>query len=182
VGLSGFAMDGMTRDNGWRFLMIGRHLERLAFISSATACFLHLGVDKGWHSLDWLLEVADSSITYRSRYRAQPELLPMLDLVVFDDSNPHGVVFQLRQLLIHLGELSADLGGDHHELADELLSVLQQYTSFDLATLEPLDETVCLALASVLTHTAQAARELSNVLAARHFTHVGERSRQTLAA
>jgi len=182
VGLSGFAMDGMTRDNGWRFLMIGRHLERLAFMASASACFLHHGVDQGWHSLDWLLEVADSSITYRSRYRAQPELLPVLDLVVLDDTNPHGVVFQLRQLLVHLGELSADLGGDHHALADELLSVLNEYTGFDRATLEQPDESVLLALATLLGNTARAARELSDVLAARHFTHVGERSRQTLAA
>jgi uncharacterized circularly permuted ATP-grasp superfamily protein/uncharacterized alpha-E superfamily protein len=182
VGLSGFAMDGMTRDNGWRFLMIGRHLERLAFMASATACFLHHGLDQGWHSLDWLLEVADSSITYRSRYRAQAELLPMLDLVVFDDTNPHGVVFQLRQLLIHLGELSADLGGNHHALADELQAVLQQYTDFDLATLERPEANVYLALAELLERTTRAARELSDVLAARHFTHVGELSRQTLAA
>jgi uncharacterized circularly permuted ATP-grasp superfamily protein/uncharacterized alpha-E superfamily protein len=182
VGLSGFAMDGMTRDNGWRFLMIGRHLERLAFMASASGCFLHHGVDQGWHSLDWLLEVADSSITYRSRYRAQAELLPVLDLVVFDDTNPHGVVFQLRQLLVHLGALSADLGGDHHALADELVAVLRQYTDFDLTTLEHPAAAVWLNLAALLEQTARAARALSDVLAARHFTHVGERSRQTLAA
>ncbi|MEW5299497.1 MAG: hypothetical protein WDW36_002511 [Sanguina aurantia] len=136
VGLSGFAMDGMTRDNGWRFLMIGRHLERLAFMASATACFVQRGLEKGWHGLDWLLEVADSSITYRSRYRAQAELLPMLDLVVFDDSNPHGVVFQLRKLLVHLGELSAELGGNHHEVADDLQRLLHAYAAFDMTTLE----------------------------------------------
>ncbi len=182
IGLSGFAMDGMTRDNGWRFLMIGRHLERLAFMASATACFLQHGMTRGFQHLDWLLEVADSSITYRSRYRAQAELLPTLDLVVFDDTNPHGIVFQLGQLLIHLRELSADLGGNHHEVAHDLQRLLQAYAGFDLSTLEHPEPHVCLALAGLLEQTAYDARALSDVLAARHFTHVGEISRQTLAA
>jgi uncharacterized circularly permuted ATP-grasp superfamily protein/uncharacterized alpha-E superfamily protein len=182
IGLSGFAMDGMTRDNGWRFLMIGRHLERLAFMASAAACFLRHGMDRSFSHPDWLLEVADSSITYRSRYRAQAELLPMLDLVVFDDTNPHGIVFQLGQLLIHLGELSADLGGNHHEVADELQRLLQSYAGFDLGMLEHPEPHACLVLAILLEKTAYDARALSDVLAARHFTHVGEISRQTLAA
>ena len=182
VGLSGFAMDGMTRDNGWRFLMIGRHLERLAFMASATACFLQRGFETGRDGLDWLLEVADSSVTYRSRYRAPAELLPMLDLVVFDDSNPHAVVFQLRQLLLHLGELSAELGGNHHEVGAELHAVLQTYAGFDLATLEQPDRRLYRALATLLENTALAARSLSDVLAARHFTHVGEISRHTVTA
>jgi uncharacterized circularly permuted ATP-grasp superfamily protein/uncharacterized alpha-E superfamily protein len=182
VGLAGFAMDGMTRDNGWRFLMIGRHLERLAFIASATARFLHRGRERGWSSLDWMLEVADSSITYRSRYRAQAELLPLLDLIVFDASNPHGVVFQLRQLLAYLGELSADLGGSHHDIADEAQALLQDYARFDLARLEQANATSCGELADLLERTTRAAWALSDILAARHFTHVGEISRQTLAA
>jgi uncharacterized alpha-E superfamily protein len=162
--------------------MIGRHLERLAFMASAAACFLRHGMDRSFSHPDWLLEVADSSITYRSRYRAQAELLPMLDLVVFDDTNPHGIVFQLGQLLIHLGELSADLGGNHHEVADELQRLLQSYAGFDLGMLEHPEPHACLVLAILLEKTAYDARALSDVLAARHFTHVGEISRQTLAA
>jgi len=182
IGLSGFAMDGMTRDNGWRFLMIGRHIERLAFMASATSCFLQHGLEHGWNHLDWVLEVADSTITYRSRYRAQPELLPMLDLVVFDNTNPHGVLFQLGQLLMHLGDLSADLGGDHHELADDLHALMRTYAGFNLSRLEQPDAAIFAELATLLESTAASARHLSDVLAARHFTHVGEISRQTLAA
>ncbi len=32
ITLSGFALDGMTRDHGWRFLSIGRRIERLQFL------------------------------------------------------------------------------------------------------------------------------------------------------
>ncbi len=32
VTLSGFTLDGMTRDQGWRFMSIGRRIERLQFL------------------------------------------------------------------------------------------------------------------------------------------------------
>ena len=40
AALSGFALDDMTRDEGWRFLMMGRRIERLQFLSSSLAAFL----------------------------------------------------------------------------------------------------------------------------------------------
>jgi uncharacterized alpha-E superfamily protein len=92
--LTGFAMDNMTRDDGWRFLIIGRRLERLSFLANTVANFLRMPSARGPGCLEWLLELSDSIITYRSRYSRAPELLPVLDLLVFDDSNPHGVIFQ----------------------------------------------------------------------------------------
>lgn len=65
-------MDDMTRDDGWRFLIIGRRLERLIFLSSAIAQFLRLKTSRVSSCVEWLLELADSIITYRSRYMAQP--------------------------------------------------------------------------------------------------------------
>lgn len=184
TGLAGFAMDGMTRDNGWRFLMVGRHLERLTFLSSACARFLRHGMEHGWSRLDWMLETADSSITYRSRYRAQAELLPLLDLIVFDSSNPKGVVFQLHQLFGYLSDLSADLGNpvEGNDDTDELHALVQAYAGFELRRLEHADMTALDELAALLERTAASGWTLSDLLAARHFTHVGEISRQTLAA
>ena len=37
ITLSGFALDGMTRDHGWRFLSIGRRIERLQFLCGTAA-------------------------------------------------------------------------------------------------------------------------------------------------
>ncbi|MGH8797597.1 MAG: circularly permuted type 2 ATP-grasp protein, partial [Caldimonas sp.] len=76
--LSGFVLDGMTRGIGWRFLSIGRRIERLATMCQA----LQVAVDEGRpRGLDWLLEFADSTVTYRSRYLVGPEWLPVLDMV-----------------------------------------------------------------------------------------------------
>ncbi len=40
AALSGFALDDITRDDGWRFLMIGRCIERLQFLCESVAGLL----------------------------------------------------------------------------------------------------------------------------------------------
>src|SRR5690606_1948047 len=68
--LSGFALDGMARDDAWRFMSIGRRIERLGFVGAAVHCaFLH----DGSAGLSWLLRLADSIVTYRARYMTSPE-------------------------------------------------------------------------------------------------------------
>jgi uncharacterized circularly permuted ATP-grasp superfamily protein/uncharacterized alpha-E superfamily protein len=188
AALAGFTMDCMTRDDGWRLLSIGRHIERLAFLGSAISRFLANLAEQPNHqrgqgsSFDWLLEMTDSIITYRHRYRAQPELLPMLDLIVFDDTNPHGVVFQIRQLLAYLDELTASLGQEPGELSGVLPTLLTLLSGFDLVRFEFGSRGACRDLARLLDETTQAAWALSDRLAMRHFTHIGDFSQQTLAA
>ena len=183
--LAGFAMDNMTRDDGWRFLVIGRRIERLIFLSNAISEFLRLESTRAAGSIEWLLELADSIITYRSRYMDQPELLPTLDLIVFDEANPHAVMFQLRNLIRYLSSLSEELGEPDD---DVLRRASERLVSFDLARFENLDFgecnacAPCLALAEALDAVAGAAEMLSDRLAMRYFTHVGDVGRQTLAA
>ena len=45
--------------------------------------------------LEAVLEVADSSITYRSRYNLLPHVPAVFDLVLLDDKNPRSVLFQI---------------------------------------------------------------------------------------
>jgi uncharacterized circularly permuted ATP-grasp superfamily protein/uncharacterized alpha-E superfamily protein len=119
--LSGFALDGMTRDLGWRFMSIGRHLERLQFQSLVLQRALAMDGDG---SLDWLLELSDSIITYRVRYRAQPEWLPVLDLLLCDETNPRSILFQVHGIQRNLRKIALTHGacGEHllAPLNDEL--------------------------------------------------------------
>jgi uncharacterized circularly permuted ATP-grasp superfamily protein/uncharacterized alpha-E superfamily protein len=109
--LSGFALDGMTRDQGWRFLSIGRRIERMQFQCATLQQALAMPADgPAGPELDWLLALADSTITYRSRYMARPEWMPVLDLLVRDDSNPRSVAFQLKGLHDYLVRLGSALG------------------------------------------------------------------------
>ena len=94
----------MTRDDGWRFLGLGRHLERLTFVAS-TLELLEPEEAASHALLEWLLELSDSLLTYRARYVRQPEWPAVVDLLVFDARNPRSVLFQLAKLAKHVPAL-----------------------------------------------------------------------------
>ncbi|MFV5214897.1 circularly permuted type 2 ATP-grasp protein [Azonexus caeni] len=184
ASLNGFAMDNMTRDDGWRFLIVGRRLERLTFLALAIAHFLRMPSSRAPGCLDWLLELADSIITYRSRYSRQAELLPVIDLLVFDESNPHGVLFQVEALGRYVERMAEEIGSEPIERLQRAARRLQR---FPLEPLERLQFSQCSCsapcedLALLLDDLVAAAAALSDALAMRYFTHVGDISRQTMA-
>ena len=124
MGLTGFALDGMTRDLGWNFLSLARRLERLQFQSLTLQRALKMD---GNGNLNWLLELSDSIITYRARYRAKPEWLPVLDLLMLDESNPRSILFQIdgiRKSLKKIGKAYGPCGEDQLlALREELLQL-----------------------------------------------------------
>ena len=182
--LTGFAMDNMTRDDGWRFLIIGRRLERLSFFAQALAAFLRMEEARAPGCLEWLLELADSIITYRSRYSRRPELLPVVDLLVFDESNPHGVLFQAGVLARYLDRMARELGADFD---GQLADAVDRLRAYDLEKLEHLqfsecrECSACAELAALLDDLNAVTGSLSDWLGMRYFTHVGDVSRQTIA-
>ena len=119
--LSGFALDGMTRDDGWRFLSIGRRLERLAFQCLALQIAFQHGRAYG---LTWLLRLADSIVTYRSRYMARPEWLPVLDLLVLDAANPRSVRYQANGVYSYLKKMEDTYGSCGSELLRPCIEAL----------------------------------------------------------
>jgi hypothetical protein len=58
--------------------------------------------------LEAVLEVADSTITYRGRYNLLPNLATVYDLVLLDDTNPRSLLFQLNQLVKHFERLPGE--------------------------------------------------------------------------
>jgi uncharacterized alpha-E superfamily protein len=104
AAFSGMEMENMTRGNGWRFLDIGRRLERsINLVNLVRAALSVTGASDA--VLEPLLEIADSSMTYRRRYYAQAQLAPTLDLLLADDSNPRSLAFQLNALTDHVDHL-----------------------------------------------------------------------------
>jgi|GEM_PF-1855871 len=184
AALSGFALDDMTRDEGWRFLMIGRRIERLQFLSSSLAAFLRGTAAFDQAGLDWLLELGNSSITYRSRYLAVAQLIPVLDLLLLDEQNPHAVLFQLKLVTRTLKRLNDDFGVPR-ELA--LPRLVERLAHFDLGCLENSlfgEASVRAAvegLADLLQEIAEVSGQVSDRLALRHFAHVDDVSQQTVS-
>ena len=170
--LSGFVLDGMTRTIGWRFLSMGRRIERLMHLCTA----LQTATTEGRsHSLDWLLELTDSIGTYRSRYLVTPEWLPVLDMLLRDDANPRSVAFQLKGL----GDYIAKLELSHGRFASDVLApaqiALRDLTPDDLY---PESE----AIAKLLDLLRKAAGAVSDELTLKFFSHAMSRSVLSLVA
>lgn len=177
VSFAGFAMDDMTRDESWRFLLLGRRIERLSWLGGLFAHFLMEDPQTRQDGLEWLLEVTDSIVTYRSRYQRRPELLPALDLVVFDESNPHALCFQLAILAHYLQRLERDLGVT---LEHDPRRVLDSLRRFDLSRLEnlmlPYEQGAWAgdsadSVATLARNAERLAFDLSDELSLRFFSH-----------
>ena len=70
--------------------------------------------------------LADSIITYRARYMARPEWLPVLDLLILDEANPRSVAFQLmglNDIAQRLFELFGDFGDERFGALNALLNI-----------------------------------------------------------
>jgi uncharacterized circularly permuted ATP-grasp superfamily protein/uncharacterized alpha-E superfamily protein len=102
---SGMEMENMTRDFGWRFLDMGRRLERGRHLSRLLRHVLASSDTETDGSLTLLLELADSIMTYRWRYLATPMLAPVLDLLLLDETNPRSIGFQIAALAEHVENL-----------------------------------------------------------------------------
>jgi uncharacterized circularly permuted ATP-grasp superfamily protein/uncharacterized alpha-E superfamily protein len=101
--LSGLAQENMTQLAGWRFLELGRRIERAILTGRLARCFALAGAPDG--GLELLLELADSQITYRQRYVMVAARAPVIDLVMLDPNNPRSVAFQLDRIETHLSAL-----------------------------------------------------------------------------
>jgi len=113
---SGLLMENTTRGEGWRFLELGRRLER----ALQMADLLRAGVAEvppdAQPYLHILLQVADSSITYRTRYLSVLRTDLALQLLLADESNPRSVAFQLDALVHQVGSLGERDGAEHRRL------------------------------------------------------------------
>lgn len=133
VGLAGHALDDTTRDEGWHFLMLGRHIERMTHLATLFGQFLRLPPAAQIKTLPWLLESANSVVTYRVRYRRAPEWLPVLHLLVFDVSNPHGIAFQFQMLERYLSDIAEQLGTLSMDTPAHLSALLREFELEDLS-------------------------------------------------
>jgi len=111
AALRGIEMENITRGPGWHFLGVGRRIERSIQLVDLFRAIIVPFSPRTWPTLEMLLEVADSSMTYRSRYFTDLEPAPVLDLLMNDEANPRSLAFQIRDLLEHCRYLSCRPSG-----------------------------------------------------------------------
>jgi uncharacterized circularly permuted ATP-grasp superfamily protein/uncharacterized alpha-E superfamily protein len=115
AGFSGLVHENMYRFAGWRFLEIGRRLERGIQIAGSVAWCTRKGAPEG--SLDLLLEVGDSVMTHRRRYAVSAGVNSYVDLLVLDPLNPRSVRFQIAELHQQLERLPGGIEDGHLSMA-----------------------------------------------------------------
>lgn len=134
LAMHGEQSDHMTRDYGWRFLQLGRQLERLCGACDCLLSLTSLPGRAGEQGLALAIALADSTITYRSRYQHRFEWLPTLDLLIFDEDAPYSI----RRILYKLDIVVDRLPGDTSPLRQLLNTAYRNGEMPDGLNLEAL--------------------------------------------
>ena len=180
---SGLAMESMTRGLGWRFMDMGRRVERAMNQTRLIRTGLPRICIASQGALEALLEVSDSIMTYRARYRSAFQLAPVLDLLLMDEGNPKSLAFQFNQLAAHIAQLpregSRRFSSPEERLALEMLTAVRLLDLTGLGCGDAGAENEPLAaflesMASLLKAFAQQviAHYLSRVPATPHFSMI----------
>ena len=176
IGLAAFeglAMENMTRAQGWRFLDMGHRIERSIYLCSLLNCALAARAANNPSLLETLLEIADCSLTYRSRYNLLPQIAPVYDLILLDDTNPRSLIFQLLQLSDHFNHLPGETERALPSPGQRVL--LESLTRLRLADPTALgrgpDAWRAAPITEVIRQIGAALPKLSDAIAVSYFTH-----------
>jgi uncharacterized alpha-E superfamily protein len=142
TGFSGLVHENMYRSTGWRFLSIGRSLERAIATAGALAALAEPEAPEG--ALDLAVEIGDSVMSHRRRYAVATTRETMLDLLAIDPMNPRSIIYQLAELRDHIGFLPG--AEPHAPMTDLGRAVLQAHTGLAIQTPDRLDDMALMAL------------------------------------
>ncbi|MFO0889066.1 MAG: circularly permuted type 2 ATP-grasp protein [Isosphaeraceae bacterium] len=108
AAFSGLVSENLTRGQSWTFLDMGRRLERSLQVSGLLRGALGFDSRNEGPLLEAILEIADSTMTYRRRYLSTLQTAPVLDLLLSDETNPRSLGFQLAALAESIDRLPRD--------------------------------------------------------------------------
>ncbi|MBK1649638.1 circularly permuted type 2 ATP-grasp protein [Rhabdochromatium marinum] len=180
VAFAALTNENMTHNEGWHFLEAGRRLERggdIAALLRATMIPV-TGEPDETLTIEAVLGVTDSLITYRRRYRAGTRVGALLDLVFQDETNPRSLAYQL----VRLQQLVDEMPRTQHQPARSQAQkiMLRLVTDLRLAEIDQLSQITTYAdgspaqraaLDKRLTTLENGLAELSNALTAQYFRH-----------
>jgi len=178
LAVSGMIQENMTRGYGWRLLDLGRRIERARYFARLIRDIAVTGSPEEGGLLHLLLELGDSAMTYRSRYRATPQLPAVLDLLLTDDTNPRSLAFQFEEMEQHLAMMPQESQGGPATASQRIVIAVR--TELRLAEVEKLANVKTKAgrrshLARLLDRVEEGANELSEIISLTYFSHAHER-------
>ena len=170
---SGLASESMTRTHGWRFLQLGRGIERAYQTAELLSATMIHPIANEYPVLESILQTTDSIMTYRSRYLLQMQPMAVIDLLVNDETNPRSIGYQLALVNQFLGELPSEkrlvgLGPDER-MASELLHRIRTDDLDQLSRVSTTGQRA--ALNELLTTLIEHLPKLSDAITARYLIH-----------
>ncbi len=178
AAMTGAQTDHMTRDEAWQLLSIGRHLERLSFLTYALASAFETGSVHSMAGFEAVLALFDSTITFHARYQQRRDAAAMVDLLVLDHDNPRSLSWVTHALTKRMHRLPGTVSGTQSDLTKPLLDTRTWYLE---ALCEPGTEVHYPVLAQLLQNCEASAYEVASSISARYFTHTFE-SQQSVGA
>ncbi len=171
AAFSGMQQENMTRGHGWRFLEIGKRVERayivLGLVKTATE---HSALDDTL--LNPLLEICDSTMTYRRLHFARPSLVPVLDLLLLNDINPRSVLHQSRILGTQIKQLPSAPGKDAGDSSRLQIDALQsELIALNLAALAKAGDEVFGHVPALCENLTLGLEKLSDLITEHFFSH-----------
>lgn len=169
---AGLAHENFTHGDGWRFMMLGRRLERVTH--TAIIIDSMLGTDQDdTLLLETLLKLFDSTMTYRSRYRSQIDARLVLQLLLLDEYNPRSLAFQLNEIEQTIKRLPGRRNLSQADPLSRLVIVaLSRVRLADTEALLKASRGARQNLPKFLSLLAQMPNAMAEVLSATYFAHV----------
>ena len=177
AALTGAQTDRMTRDDGWRLLSIGRHIERLDFLAHALATAIETGCLQSQAGFDAVLALFDSTISFHAQYQQSRTLGALLELLLTHTDNPRAlgwVAQTLRGRLARMGHLA-------NGATEDISHTIPVLSQVDFATLSADGLNPSPQLLVLLGQCRQTARTVSDQLNGLFFSHSDE-SQQSVGA
>jgi uncharacterized circularly permuted ATP-grasp superfamily protein/uncharacterized alpha-E superfamily protein len=173
AAFNGMEMENMTRGRAWRFLDLGRRLERGLSMVKLLHAAGHISAQPA-AVLGPVLEIADSVMTYRRLFFDRPSWPGVLAILIRDDSNPRSLAFQVHVIEEHMAALGAGGAPIAREFQQAHLSALVK----DIAVLEypgPAMQPPSPAVLELLNKWAEDLAAVSDQVSNRYFSHSAPR-------
>ncbi|SFX00528.1 circularly permuted type 2 ATP-grasp protein [Marinospirillum alkaliphilum] len=170
----GLCNETMPHHYGWRFMDIGRFIERLLTSLELLKLALITAQQPGIPLWEVVLATTDNLTVYRRRYRSQLHPTAILDLLLFDETNPRSVGYMLKRLGRQIERLpqpgSSPFRSRETRLVIEATSRLHLV---DLDSLVDLDTSrdARKALEALLDQLIDPISSLSDAISHSHFSH-----------
>lgn len=171
AAMTGAQTDRMTRDDGWRLLSTGRHLERLGFLAQALACAFQTGAVFDEGGFEAVVALFDSTITFHAQYQQRHDIPALLDLLVLDRDNPRSLGWVAQTLRGRLAKMANAPAGAMPALALPVPD--PQHWTLEALCQRDADGRYG-ALLDLLQQCADASFRLSDDLTAHYFSHSGD--------